>query len=88
MTLPARAANGCSACILAYRGPCFLFGLYRRQMKAIGQIGALDGRFGVPVTTRSWSTITTIAATCYRRGRGSPFRMATRPPWLFVHVAE
>jgi uncharacterized protein (DUF1697 family) len=46
--------------ILAVEGR-FVFGLYRRQMKAIGYLGALDDRFGVPVTTRSWSTITAIA---------------------------
>lgn len=38
----------------------FLFGLHRRQMKAIGYLGALDKLFGVRATTRSWSTITTI----------------------------
>jgi hypothetical protein len=46
--------------VLAVEGR-FVFGLYRRHMKAIGYLGALDGRFGVPVTTRSWSTITAIA---------------------------
>jgi uncharacterized protein (DUF1697 family) len=39
----------------------FVFGVYRRNMKAIGQLGALDRLFGVPVTTRSWNTITAIA---------------------------
>jgi uncharacterized protein (DUF1697 family) len=38
----------------------FLFGLYRRQMKAIGFLGAIDKIFGVPATTRNWNTITTI----------------------------
>jgi uncharacterized protein (DUF1697 family) len=41
----------------------FVFGLYRRQMKAIGYLGALDRVFGVPVTTRNWNTITAIAKT-------------------------
>jgi uncharacterized protein (DUF1697 family) len=38
----------------------FVIGLYRRQMKAIGQLGRLDRVFGEPVTTRSWSTLTEI----------------------------
>lgn len=36
-------------------------GVYRRRMQAIGQLGKLDGIFGVPVTTRSWSTLERIA---------------------------
>jgi uncharacterized protein (DUF1697 family) len=39
----------------------FLFGVYRRQMKAIGYLGTLDRLFGVPATTRNWNTITAIA---------------------------
>jgi uncharacterized protein (DUF1697 family) len=39
----------------------FVLGLYRRQMKAIGYLGALDRIFGVPVTTRNWNTVTAIA---------------------------
>src|SRR5262245_31137654 len=39
----------------------FVFGVCRRQMKAIGYLGQLEKLFGVPVTTRSWSTIATIA---------------------------
>ena len=39
----------------------FVFGLYRRHMKAIGYLGALDRLFGVPVTTRNWNTMTAIA---------------------------
>lgn len=39
----------------------FVFGLYRRHMKAIGYLGALDRLFGVPLTTRNWNTITAIA---------------------------
>lgn len=38
----------------------FVFGLYRRQMKAIGFLGAIDKIFGVAATTRNWNTITTI----------------------------
>jgi uncharacterized protein (DUF1697 family) len=35
----------------------FILGLYRRQMKAIGYLGKIEKLFGVPATTRSWSTI-------------------------------
>jgi len=38
----------------------FLFGLYRRQMKAISYLGAIDRLFGVRATTRNWNTITAI----------------------------
>jgi uncharacterized protein (DUF1697 family) len=38
----------------------FVFGQYRRHMKAIGYLGTMDRIFGVPVTTRNWNTITAI----------------------------
>jgi uncharacterized protein (DUF1697 family) len=38
----------------------FVFGLYRRDMKVIGYLGALDRIFGVPATTRNWNTITAV----------------------------
>ncbi len=38
----------------------FLFGLYRREMKAISCLSAIDKLFGVPATTRNWNTITAI----------------------------
>lgn len=38
----------------------FLFGAYRRQMKAIGYLGQIDKLCGVRATTRNWNTITTI----------------------------
>jgi uncharacterized protein (DUF1697 family) len=38
----------------------FLFGLYRREMKAIRYLGQLDELCGVPVTTRNWNTIQSI----------------------------
>jgi len=37
-----------------------VYGVYRRQMKTIGYLGEIDGLFGVPVTTRSWSTILSV----------------------------
>src|SRR5258706_7514259 len=39
----------------------FVFGVYRRDMKAIRYLGTLDRLFGVPVTTRNWNTIAAIA---------------------------
>jgi uncharacterized protein (DUF1697 family) len=39
----------------------FVFGVYRRHMKAISYLGTVDRLFGVPVTTRNWNTITGIA---------------------------
>ena len=39
----------------------FVFGVCRRQMKAIGYLGRLEKLFGVVVTTRSWTTILAIA---------------------------
>jgi uncharacterized protein (DUF1697 family) len=38
----------------------FVFGIYRREMKAIGYLGQLDRIFGVPVTTRNWNTMSSI----------------------------
>ena len=38
----------------------FVFGVYRRHMKAIGYLGTLDRLFGVPATTRNWNTISAI----------------------------
>ncbi len=39
----------------------FVVGVYRRHMKVIGHLGALDRLFGVPVTSRNWNTIVAIA---------------------------
>jgi uncharacterized protein (DUF1697 family) len=39
----------------------FVFGVYRRQMKAIGYLGEIDRFFGTPATTRNWNTITAVA---------------------------
>jgi len=38
----------------------FVFGMYRRHMRAIGYLGRIDKVFGVPVTTRNWNTIASI----------------------------
>jgi uncharacterized protein (DUF1697 family) len=39
----------------------FVIGIYRRHMKVIGFLGALDRLYGVSVTTRNWNTIAAIA---------------------------
>jgi uncharacterized protein (DUF1697 family) len=60
--------------ILARNG-CFIVGQYRRDMKTIGHLGGIDRLFGVPVTTRNWSTIASIgrvlAATTTARRKSS-----------------
>jgi len=45
--------------IVGSRNP-FVFGVYRRHVKAIGYLGRLDKILGAPVTTRNWNTIATI----------------------------
>jgi hypothetical protein len=40
----------------------YVFGVYRRHMKVIGYLGRLDRLFGLPATTRNWTTITAIAS--------------------------
>jgi uncharacterized protein (DUF1697 family) len=47
----------------------FIFGVYRRHIKAIGYLGALDRLFGVPATTRNWNTMTAIAHVLGRPGK-------------------
>jgi uncharacterized protein (DUF1697 family) len=50
----------------------FVVGLYRRHMKAIGCLGSLDRRFGVPATTRSWHTLVAIAKVLDEAGARLP----------------
>lgn len=38
----------------------FVFGEYRRQMKAIGYLGRIDKVFGAKATTRNWTTILAV----------------------------
>ena len=38
----------------------FVYGVYRRHMKTIGCLGQIDRLFGVPATTRSWSTLLSV----------------------------
>ena len=54
-------ANGEWLLKILARDGRFLFGVYRRHMKAISYLGTLDRLFGVPVTTRNWNTVTAIA---------------------------
>jgi uncharacterized protein (DUF1697 family) len=51
--------------VLAREGR-FVVGLYRRDMKVIGFLGALDRVFGVSVTTRNWNTLAAIVASLKR----------------------
>jgi uncharacterized protein (DUF1697 family) len=39
----------------------FVLGVYRRHMKTIAHLGALDRAFGGMATTRNWNTISAIA---------------------------
>lgn len=59
--VPLKLPSGGEWClrILTYQDR-FVFGLYRRQMKAIGYLSQLEKVFGVPVTTRNWNTILAI----------------------------
>ena len=55
----------------------FVFGLYRREMKAISYLGQLEKVFGVPATTRNWNTVSRLArvlATPRLRAHGWPYR--------------
>ena len=47
----------------------FVFGEYRRHMKAIGYLGRLDKLFGVPATTRNWNTIVAIVRILKGQGK-------------------
>jgi hypothetical protein len=38
----------------------FVLGVYRRHMKVIGYLGGLDRLFGVPATTRGWTTVEAV----------------------------
>lgn len=40
----------------------FVFGVYRRQMRAISYLTQIEKLFGMPLTTRNWNTITAIAS--------------------------
>src|SRR5215216_2785137 len=46
----------------------FIWGLYRRQMKAIGYLGKIEKLLGVPATTRNWNTIEKVVKTLEANG--------------------
>ncbi len=46
--------------ILGHQGQ-FVFGLYRREMRAIRYLDKLDKIVGAPVTTRNWNTMLAVA---------------------------
>jgi uncharacterized protein (DUF1697 family) len=46
--------------VIAIKGR-FVFGLYRRQMKAITYLGKIEKLLGVPATNRNWNTIEKVA---------------------------
>jgi uncharacterized protein (DUF1697 family) len=46
--------------ILSIQGR-FIFGVYRREMKAITYLGKIEKLVGVPATTRNWNTIEKVA---------------------------
>jgi uncharacterized protein (DUF1697 family) len=50
----------------------FVFGVHRRHMKVIGLLRSLDRLFGVPVTTRNWTTIAAIVKVLEVRGIRRP----------------
>jgi uncharacterized protein (DUF1697 family) len=47
----------------------FVFGVYRREMRAVSYLSQIDKLFGVRATTRNWSTMLTIARVLEQRGR-------------------
>jgi hypothetical protein len=44
----------------------FVLGMYRRDMKVIGYLRRLDDLFGVPATTRNWTTVSAICSVLER----------------------
>lgn len=48
----------------------FVIGMYRRHMKVIGYLGALDRLYGVSVTTRNWNTIAAIVRVLHNASTG------------------
>ena len=61
--------------ILAREGR-FVIGVYRRQMKVISYLGALDKTFGVPATTRNWNTMAAIGKVLDCRAQRARIRRA------------
>jgi uncharacterized protein (DUF1697 family) len=61
-----------------------VFGVYRRHMRTIGYLGEIDGLFGAPATTRSWSTMLSVlrilkdSEQANRRNDGGPSKKRSR----------
>ncbi len=51
-----------------------VFGEYRRNMKAIAQLGKLDKLFGTAVTTRNWNTVKQVVRVLQGDGPQPPRR--------------
>jgi uncharacterized protein (DUF1697 family) len=47
----------------------FVLGLYRRQMKAISDLGKIEKQLGVPATTRNWNTIQKVVQVLQEKQR-------------------
>lgn len=61
-SLPIRfPSNGRWLLKILARKDRFVFGIYRRHMKVIRYLAAVDHLFEVPLTTRNWNTISAIA---------------------------
>jgi uncharacterized protein (DUF1697 family) len=45
----------------------FVFGIYRREMKATSYLGKIERLLGVPATTRNWNTIEKILSVLQNR---------------------
>lgn len=58
----------------------YLVGIYRRQMQAIGHLGALDRVFGMPITTRNWNTLAAIGKVLQPGATATAAGRAIRPP--------
>jgi uncharacterized protein (DUF1697 family) len=53
--------------IVAKQGRCVI-GMYRRHMKVIGYLGALDRLYGVSLTTRNWNTVAAVVRVLRNNG--------------------
>ena len=57
-----------------------IFGEYRRHMRTIGYLGQIDKLFGVPATTRSWSTIRSVLRVLKGNETDRGNRLYKQPP--------
>ena len=52
----------------------YVIGMYRRHMKVIGYLGTFDRLFGMPVTTRNWTTMTAVVTVLEQTRAAGPRR--------------